>query len=163
VGAAFVERAHRRPGVGAALVLGTCLIASSCGGSASRSPSLTDRRQVAQRFAEAIFHGKADVAVTLLADPGDAVLAKMTTRAAAQWKSRHAAVRLPGTHSGSGWVFRYSGTHPHADGRFEQVRGDFVVVVRASSDGAGVELFLFRNREVRFRTHHDALLSPSSR
>ena len=86
----------------------------------------------------------------------------MTTAAAAPWKTHHAAVRLPGTRSGRGWVFGYVGTHPQRNGSFEEVRGDIVVVVAPSQRGSGVEFFALRNKNVQFRTHHDSVLLPST-
>ena len=128
-----------------------------------KEPSVAARRDVAQRFAEAIFRGKADAAITLLVHPDDPALSWMATNAAAPWKAHHAAVRLPGARSGRSWVFGYVGTHPQRDGGFEEVRGDIVVVVAASPKGSGVEFFTLRNKDVQFRTHHDSVLLPSDR
>jgi hypothetical protein len=146
------------------LVLGVCCLTSGCGRSViAKEPSVAAKREVARQFAEAIFRGKADAAVALLVHPVDPALSGMTVDAAAPWKTRHASVRLPGTRAGGGWVFHYVGTHPHSDGRFEQVRGNIVIVVAASAKGAGVEFFTLRNQQVRFRTHHDSQLLPSDR
>ena len=148
------------------LLLCACSIAAGCGGSASTStkePSIAARRDVAQRFAEAIFRGKAEAAITLLVHPDDPALAWMATSAAAPWKRHHAAVRLSHTRPGSSWVFRYVGTHPQRNGGFEEVRGDILVVVVDSPQGSGVEFFTFRNKNVQFRSHHDSQLLPSNR
>jgi hypothetical protein len=152
--------------VSLALLLCTCCIAAGCGGSASTSAKQTSvaaRRDVAQRFAEAILRGKADTAITLLVHPDDPALRWMTTNAATPWKTQHAAVRLSVKQSGRSWVFGYAGTHRHRDGRFEEVRGDIVVVVASSPKGSGVEFFTFRNTNVQFKTHHDSVLLPSNR
>ena len=152
--------------VSLALLLCVCCIAAGCSGSASTSakePSVAARRDVAQRFAEAIFRGKADAAITLLIHPVDPALSWKAKNAAAPWKRHHAALRLSGARSGRSWVFGYAGTHPSSDGGFEEVRGDIVVVVAASPKGAGVEFFALRNKDVQFRTHHDSLLLPSNR
>ena len=147
-----------------ALVLGACCLASGCGTNTPvKALPATAGRQVARQFAEAIFRGKADDAVALLVRPVDPALSGMTIDAAAPWKTHHASVRLPGARSGGGWVFHYAGTHPHSDGRFEQVRGNIVIVVAVSAKGPGVEFFTFRNQQVRFRTHHDSQLLPSDR
>jgi hypothetical protein len=146
------------------LLLGACAVASGCGESSSaKEPSVAARRDVAQRFAEAIFRGKAEAAVALLIHPDDPTLSSMAANAAAPWEAHHAAVRLPGARSGASWVFVYAGTHPHKDGGFEEVRGDIVVVVAASPKGSGVEFFMLRNTDVQFKTHHDSLLLPSNR
>ena len=149
-----------------ALLLCACCIAAGCGGSASTSakePSIAARRDVAQRFAEAIFRGKADAAITLLVHPDDPALSWMATTAAAPWKRHHAAVHLSVARSSRSWVFGYAGTHPHRNGGFEEVRGDIVVVVADSPKGSGVEFFTLRNKNVQFKTHHDSQLLPSNR
>jgi hypothetical protein len=147
-----------------ALLLCACCIAAGCGQSARTSvkePSVAARRDVAQRFAEAIFRGNADAAILLLVHSDDPALSAMTTSAAAPWKTHHAAVRLPGTRSGRSWVFGYVGRHPQGDGSFEEVRGD--IVVAPSQTESGVEFFALRNKNVQFRTHHDSVLLPSNR
>ena len=149
-----------------ALLLCVCCVAAGCGGSTSTSTkqrSVSARRDVAQRFATAIFRGQAHAAITLLVYPADPALRWMTTNAAAPWKTQHAAVRLSMKQSGRSWVFGYAGTHRHRDGRFEEVRGDIVVVVAASPKGPGVEFFTLRNQKIRFKTHHDSMLLPSNR
>jgi hypothetical protein len=149
-----------------ALLLCACCIAAGCGQSASTSskkPSVAARRDVAERFAESIFRGRADAAIRLLVHPDDPALSSMATTAAAPWKTHHAAVRLPGTRSGRSWVFGYAGTHPQRNGGFEEVRGEIVVVVATSQSGSGVEFFTLRNKDVQFRTHHDSVLLPSNR
>ena len=95
--------------------------------------------------------------------PDDEALSSRATHAAAPWRARHGTVRLPGKHSGNRWTFAYAGTHTHRDGRFERVRGDLVVVVAATPEGAGVEYFAFLNERIRFSTHHDSVLLPSNR
>jgi hypothetical protein len=146
------------------LLLVVCCIASACRGTASaKEPSIAGGRDVAQRFAQAIFRGKGDAAVALLVHPDDGALSWLATRAAAPWKAHHGEVRFSGRRSGSRWIFGYFGTRAHGDGRFEEVRGDILVVVAASSHGVGVKFFTLRNAEVRFSTHHDSLLLPSNR
>ena len=152
--------------VSLALLLCACCIASGCAGTVSTSAkqqSVPARRDVAQRFAKAIFRGEAHAAITLLVYPDDQALRWMTTNAAAPWKTQHAAIRLSVKRSGRSWVFGYTGTHRYGDGRFEEVRGDIVVVVAASPKGPGVEFFTLRNTNVRFKTHHDSVLLPSNR
>jgi hypothetical protein len=149
-----------------AFLLCACCVAAGCGQSARtpvKEPSVAARRDVAQRFAEAIFRGNADAAILLLVHSDDPALSGMTTSAAAPWKTHHAAVRLPGTRSGRSWVFGYAGTHPQRNGGFEEVRGDIVVVVAPSPRGSGVEFFTLRHKDVQFRTHHDSVLLPSNR
>jgi hypothetical protein len=146
------------------LVLTTCCLASGCGeATPPEEPSLTAGRDVAQRFAEAIFQGKGDAAVALLLDADDRPLSSLATRAAAPWKVHHGVVRLRTMRSRTRWIFRYAATRTHGDGRFEQVRGDMLVVVAASSDRVGVRFFSLRNDRVRFSTHRDSVLLPSNR
>jgi hypothetical protein len=125
-------------------------------------PSVAAQREVAQRFAEAMLRGNAGDAAALLLHADDTALASFATHAAAPWKAHPGSFR-PGVRAGRRWIFRYTGTRTHGDGRFEQVRGDLVVVVAASSKGAGIEFFAFRNEHVRFSTHHDSVLLPSNR
>ena len=143
-------------------LLAACCVASGCGASGVK-PTVGSRHDVAQRFAEAVLHGNAAAAVGLLTDPGDTALASRAAQAAAEWKARPGSVRTPGVASGHGWVFRYSGRHSKKDGRFEDVRGDILVVVAASGGGAGVDFFALLNQRIRFRTHHDSVLLPSDR
>jgi hypothetical protein len=146
------------------LLLVVCCIASACRGStAANEPSVPRARDVAQRFAEAIFLGKADAAVALFVHPDDGALSWLASRAAVPWKAHHGKVRLPGRRSGSRWIFGYAGTRVHGNGRFEEVRGEILVIVAASPQGVGVKFFTLRNEEVRFSTHHDSLLLPSNR
>lgn len=143
-------------------LLGACCVFSACGGTdATIAPSAAARRLVAEQFAEAIFRGDAPAAVALLASPD--ALSSSVSRAAAPWQAHHARLRLPGRLSGSRWVFGYSGVHPHAGGRFDEVRGDLVVVVTAVDERAGVGAFAFQNTVTRSRTHHDSVLLPSDR
>jgi hypothetical protein len=146
---------------GLALLLAACAAASGCG--SASEPSIAVQRQVAGQFAEAVFRGQAATAVGLLADRRDAPLIWLTRRAARPWEGSHASVHLPGRRAGRSWVFRYSGTRTHGDGSFEQVRGDIVVAVVASSGHAGVESFALPHPTVRFGTHHDSVLLPSNR
>lgn len=125
--------------------------------------SIAAGRDVAQRFAQAIVAGDAETAVALLVRPGDSALTSTATRAAARWKQHDGAIRLPGARSGARWTFAYAGRRTHGDGRFEDVRGEIVVVLSTSSKRAGVEFFVFRNRTIRFSSHHDSLLLPSKR
>jgi hypothetical protein len=146
------------------LLLTACSITSGCRGSAAADePSTADGRDVAQRFAEAIFDGEGDAAVALLVDPDEEPLSSFAARAAAPWKARHGVVRLREMRSARRWIFRFAGTRAHGDGRFEKVRGDILVVVAGSSRGIGVTFFSLRTHDVRFSTHHDALLLPSNR
>jgi hypothetical protein len=146
------------------LLLAVCCVTSGCRGSSSaKEPSVAGARDVAQRFSEAIFRGEADEAVALLVHPDDEALSWLATRAAAPWKARQGDVRFSGRRSGSRWIFGYVGTRAHRDGRFEEVRGDILVVVAASSGGVGVKFFTLRKGEVRFSTHHDSVLLPSNR
>jgi hypothetical protein len=117
---------------------------------------------VAQHFAQAILGGDADTALALLVHPADPALSSVAMRAADAWKQDTGAVRLPGARSGRRWVFAYEGRRTHDDGRFEDVRGELVVVLSASGEAA-VQFFTFRNQAVRFSTHHDSLLLPSNR
>jgi hypothetical protein len=147
-----------------ALLFVACSIASGCGGRASGGePSVWAQRDVARQFAEAIFRGQTDAAVRLLIEPHDPALSWLAKRAAHPWKAHHASVRLPGRRTGHGWIFRYAGTRTHSDGSFEEVRGDIVIVVDASSGRSGVEFFVLRHGITRFGTHHDSLLLPSNR
>ena len=99
----------------------------------------------------------------MLVNPGDDGLSHQAANAAAPWKAGAATIRLPGTHRGNHWTFRYAGTHNHPDGRFEQVRGDLVVVVGGSRNRAAVEFFALVHELKRFSTHHDSVLMPSNR
>jgi hypothetical protein len=147
-----------------ALLLVVCCIASACrGSSAAKEPPVARARDVAQRFAEAIFRGKADAAVALLVHRDDGALSWLASRAAAPWEAHPADVRFPGRRTGSRWIFAYAGTRAYRDGRFEEVRGEILVVVAASPKGVGVKFFTLRNEDVRFSTHHDSLLLPSNR
>jgi hypothetical protein len=146
------------------LLFVACSIASGCGGSASgEEPSIGAQRDVARQFAEAIFRGQTDAAVGLLTEPHDPALSWLAKRAARPWKAHHASVRLPGRQTGRRWTFRYAGTRTHSNGSFEEVRGEIVIVLAASSGRAGVEFFLLRHGITRFGTHHDSLLLPSNR
>ena len=139
----------------AALIAACCL--AGCGGKAGQPAPPVDRAGVARSFALAILHGDTRAAVALLESPQ--ALSGSVRRAAAPWAGHHASVRLPGARSGSRYVFGFSGTHPHPDGRFELVRGDLVVVVGP----AAVQAFTFRHVVTQFKTHHDSQLLPSDR
>ena len=143
------------------LLLAAGAAASGCG--AASKPSIGAQQQVARQFAQAVFRGQAAAAVDLLAEPHDPALIWLTRRAARPWQGSHASVVLPGRRAGRSWVFGYSGTRTHADGSFEQVRGDIVVAVAASPGHAGVESFALPHPMVRFGTHHDSVLLPSNR
>jgi hypothetical protein len=146
----------------AALLL--VLAAAGCGsGTSPKEPPVSSQRDVAQRFARAIFTGRTAAAVSLLVHPADEGLSGTAAHVAARWHRQHAAVRLPGTHRGNHWTFRYAGTRTHPDGRFEQVRGDLVVVVADSRHGAAVEFFALLHETTRFGSHHDSVLLPSNR
>jgi hypothetical protein len=146
------------------LTLTACWVAPACGGTASSTQApIVAQRDVAQRFAEAIFRGNSRTASALLLNPEDAELSSIVTDAAVPWKARHGKIRFPGQRSGERWIFGFVGTHAHNDGRFERVRGRILVVVNASSKRAGVSYFLVRNDEIRFSTHHDSVLLPSNR
>lgn len=147
-----------------------CAVASGCGRSTPPAPApaptplpVAAQRDVAQRFAEAIFRGQGDAAVGLLVRPDDGALSRFVMRAARPWRAQHAQVHLPGTRSGRGWVFRYAGRQTHSDGRFEDVRGDITIIVSAPAGRTGVEFFALRNADIRFSTHHDSVLLPSNR
>jgi hypothetical protein len=150
------------------LVLVLCWLASGCGGSSApasvpvKRASVAAKREVAQRFAAAVFRGNAEAAVALLVRPHDDALSWLVRRAAAPWKASHAAVRLRGRRAGR-WVFGFVGRRTHRDGRFEDLRGELAVTVGDSAGGAGVELFALRDSAIRYGTHHDSLLSPSRR
>jgi hypothetical protein len=145
----------------AALVLLVAL--SGCGGAAPKQPPLSAQRDVAQRFARAILDGRTAAAVALLLHPDDEGLSRTAAHAAARWRAHHGTVRLPGRHAGNRWTFGYAGTLTHPDGRFEQVRGDLVVVVAGSARGAAVEFFALLHETRRFASHHDSVLLPSNR
>jgi hypothetical protein len=146
----------------AALLLSAAAVATGCGAS-SHEPSLGAQREVARQFAQAIFHGQTAAAVGFLEQPRDPALVWLTKRATRPWHASHASVRLPGKRAGRSWVFGYVGTRAHRDGSFEQVRGDIVVAVAASSGRAGVESFALPHPTIRFGTHHDSVLLPSNR
>jgi hypothetical protein len=146
----------------ALLLISVGAAATSCG-AASHGPSLGAQREVAHRFAQAIFRGQTAAALGLLEQPRDPALVWLTKRAAGPWQASHASVRLPGRRVGHSWVFGYAGTHAHPDGSFEQVRGDIVVAVAASPGHEGVESFALPYPTVRFGTHHDSVLLPSNR
>jgi hypothetical protein len=146
------------------LVVVACFVANGCGGSASAThTSVAAQRDVAQRFAEAIVHGNAGAATTLLVRPDGGDLSSLVTRYADPWKARHATVSLPGRRAGRQWIFGFAGTHTHRDGSFERLRGHILVVVMASSKRPRVSFFAYRNDHVRFGTHHDSVLMPSNR
>jgi len=145
-------------------LLAASAFVAGCAGSAPESdPPIAAQREVAERFAEAIFHGQSSTAVALLARRDDDVLSARATRAAASWQPQHGTVRLPGRRAGNSWTFGYAGTHSPRDGRFEQVRGRLVVVVATAHGGAAVRFFAFLDETTRFSTHHDSLLLPSNR
>lgn len=130
---------------------------AGCGGRAEQPPSPVDRAAVAKSFVQAIFRGDTRTAVALLESPQ--ALSGSVRRAAAPWKLHHGSVHLPATRTGSRFVFGFTGTHPHPDGRFELVKGDVVVVVGLSA----VQAFTFRRVVTQFKTHHDSQLLPSDR
>jgi hypothetical protein len=142
---------------GAAALVGVLVLAAGCGGRTAPAPKPVDRASVAERFAHAIFRGDTPTAVALL-DSRQA-LGGSVRRAAAAWKLHHAREHLVGRQPAGRFVFSFSGTHPHPDGRFEIERGELVVVVGP----AWVEAFAFRNTVTTFKTHHDSQLLPSSR
>jgi len=155
-----------KAGAFAALVVAVCSIASGCGGEAkpaAGAPSVADRQDVAQRFARAIFRGNARAAVALLVHPGDKALTSFVASSAAPWRAQHGSLRLPGARTGSRWIFGYAGTHTHANGTFQQVRGDIAVTVGSLRGAPAVELFMIRKNHVRYGTHHDSVLLPSNR
>jgi len=137
---------------------------SGCGGTATmNTPSATVQRDVAGRFAVAVFRGDAATARALLAAPDEAALVFLVQRAAAPWRRQHASIRLPARRAGEHWTLNYAGKRTHRDGRFETERGSLVVDVAVSRGGAAVRYFGFRNVRIRFSTHHDSLLLPSNR
>jgi hypothetical protein len=146
-----------------AVALGCC-VAAGCGGKASSThASVAAQRDVARRFAEAIFQGNAGAATALLVRADGGGLSSLVTRAASPWKARHGTVSLPGRRTGQRWIFGFAGTHTHKDGRFERLRGHILVVVKAASKRPRVSFFAYRNDHVRFSTHHDSVLMPSNR
>src|SRR4051794_2163702 len=154
-------RSSRRQ-AGCLLLLALAL--TGCGGASTASaPPATVQRHVAERFAVAVFRGDAARARALLVARDEAALVFLVQRAAAPWRKQHATIGLPARRTGEHWTFRYAGRRTHRDGRFETERGDLVVDVAASAEGAGVRYFGFRNVRIRFSTHHDALLLPSNR
>ena len=148
-------------------LLGCVLLAfvlSGCGGSATvHTPSAAVQRDVADRFADAVFRGDAAGARALLVSPDEGALVFLVRRAAAPWRRQHVSIRLPARHTGERWTFSYAGRRTHEDGRFETEKGDLVVDVAPSASGAGVRFFGFRNIRIRFSTHHDSQLLPSNR
>ena len=145
------------------LAFALCCAATGCGGHAAPSAPVTAQRDVAQRFAQAIFRGSAGAAEALLANPRAAGLSWLVTRSAAGWKAQHGAVRLPGQRAGERWTFGFTGKHTHKNGRFERLRGHILVIVEASSPRPRVTFFAYRTDAVRFGTHHDSVLMPSNR
>jgi hypothetical protein len=146
------------------LLFVACSIATGCGGGAAgEEPSVGAQRDVARQFAQAIFRGRTDAALGLLVEPHDPALSWLAKRAARPWKTHHASVRLPGSRTGRRWTFRYAGTRTHSNGSFEELRGEIVIVLAASSGRTGVEFFVLRHGITRFGTHHDSLLLPSNR
>jgi hypothetical protein len=149
----------------ASLALTCCLAfglaATGCGG--SKTPSQALQRDVAGRFAVALFRGDAPAARALLVRRDEGALVFLVKRAAAPWRGQHASVRLPARRTGDRWAVSYEGTRTHADGRFESESGDLIVLVAPSSRGAGVRFFGFTHVRTRFSTHHDSELLPSKR
>jgi hypothetical protein len=146
-----------RPPAAVAGALAACALAAGCGSGSTKLAPPVDRAAVAKRFAQAIFRGDTTTALALLESRQG--LSDSVRRAAAPWKLHHGSLRLPASGSGSRFVFGFSGTHPHPDGRFELIRGDLVVVVGP----AAVQAFTFRNLVMQFKTHHDSQLLPSDR
>jgi hypothetical protein len=137
---------------------------SACGGTAAtKTPPQAEQREVAERFAAAVFRGDATGARALLVRPDEAAQVRRLRRAAARWRTRHASIRPSVRRTGSRWTFSYAGRRTHADGRFETERGDLVVVVAPSAGRAGVRFFAFAHVLTRFSTHQDAELLPSKR
>jgi hypothetical protein len=152
-------RAHART-----ISLLAALAVCGCGGTTTKSPSETMQRGVASRFAAALFRGDGAAARALLVrKDDDGALAFLVQRAAAPWKSLHASLRPRPRRAGNQWLFGYSGTHTHRDGRFERESGELVVFVVPTGTGAGVRFFAFKDVRRRFSTHHDAVLLPSNR
>ena len=141
----------------AAALVGVLALVAGCGTRATVPRPPVDRVEVAKRFASAIFRGDVGAAVALL-DSRQALSASVR-RAAARWKPHHARERLIAKQPAGRFVFEFSGTHRHPDGRFEIERGEFVVVVGS----ALVEAFTFRHTVTKFKTHHDSQLLPSDR
>jgi hypothetical protein len=149
----------------ASLALTCCLVftfaAAGCGG--SKTPSQALQREVAGRFAVALFRGDVRAARALLVRRDEGALVFLVERAAAPWRGQHASVSLPARPTGDRWAVSYEGTRTHADGRFESESGDLIVLVATSSRGAGVRFFGFTHVRTRFSTHHDSELLPSKR
>jgi hypothetical protein len=149
----------------ASLALTCCLVftfaAAGCGG--SKTPSQALQREVAGRFAVALFRGDVRAARALLVRRDEGALVFLVERAAAPWRGQHASVSLPARPTDDRWAVSYEGTRTHADGRFESESGDLIVLVATSSRGAGVRFFGFTHVRTRFSTHHDSELLPSKR
>jgi hypothetical protein len=147
------------------LALTCCLVfafaAAGCGG--SKTPSRALQREVAGRFAVALFSGDVRAARALLVRRDEGALVFLVERAAAPWRGQDASVRLPARRAGDRWAVSYEGTRTHADGRFESESGDLIVLVVPSARGAGVRFFGFTHVRTRFSTHHDSELLPSKR
>jgi hypothetical protein len=148
-------------------LIGCLLVAfavSGCGGEPlAQTPSTAEQRDVAGRFAAAVFRGDAAGARSLLVRSDESALVLLVKRAAAPWRIHHASIRLPARRAGNRWTFSYAGTRTQRDGRFETETGDLVVFVAQSATGAGVHFFVFKDVRKRFSTHHDAQLLPSNR
>src|SRR5262245_37192938 len=140
----------------AAALVGVVALVAGCGGKPTQHAPV-DRAVVAKRFAQALFRGDTVTAVSLL--DGEQAMSGSVRRASARWKLHHAREHLVAREPAGRFVFGFSGTHPHPDGRFEVERGELVVVVGP----ALVEAFTFRNTVMKFKTHHDSQLLPSSR
>ena len=133
------------------------LALSGCGGDAPASSAA--QRNVAERFAAAVFRGDAPGARALLARRDQPALVSRVRRAAAPWTAQHPTILRSRRRGDDRWAFSYAGRRTHADGRFEIERGDLVVVVEA----AAVRFFAFEHVRTRFSTHQDAELLPSKR
>jgi hypothetical protein len=148
-------------------LIGCLLVAfavSGCGGTSTMTPpSEAVQRNVAARFAAAVFRGDAAGARALLVRADEAALVFLVERAAARWTTRHAAIQLAARRTGNGWTFSYAGRRTQRDGRFETERGHLVVFVAPSAAGAGIRFFAFKHVRTRFSTHQDAQLLPSKR
>jgi hypothetical protein len=148
-------------------VIGFLLVAfalAGCAHDATGGPSsAASPRDVATRFAAALFRGDAKGARAYLVHPNETALVYLVRRAARPWAGEHASLGLPARHTGTTWTIHYKGTRTHEDGTFERERGDLVVYLASTGAGPAVRYFMFTNVVTRFGTHHDSQLPPSKR
>ena len=154
-------------GVSMRTALACCVLAGlAASGCAERTtanaPPENVQRDVAGRFAAAVFRGDAAGARALLVRTHEDALVFLVRRAAAPWRTQHASIQ-PARRSGDRWTFSFTGRLNQSGGRFVTRKGDLVVLVGPSAAGAGVQFFSFRHVNTRYSTHHDSVLLPSKR